>query len=320
MIINKDKSVILNWKVDHELFDSSAVTNRDSQVKKLLKKSAEEIFLEYSYHTSDEMTQLYSQVVSLLKSTGHDFKGVGLEAGSGVCGFSSNICNLCDNVDTIYAVELVPTCSILARDITIPFICNNDDKKIINVVGSFDNIELSDASVDFFIEVESYHHSDDLIKSLNEAYRVLKPRGIIVLLDRSHSDSLTEEQRNFMLNLEYKESWLKDRGYDTLMMTRRENGEHEIKYSEWVDSFSQTGFKLIRRFELRSVSLKKLLLGVLYLFPFRFRKLFNLRPSRAKYHNNELLWITKELIGKKQENEVFRKSVRDYSLFIIQKI
>jgi SAM-dependent methyltransferase len=316
----RNKQNILNWRVDEGLLDSAAVTNRDAQVKNLLNKTAEEIFLEYSYHTSNEMMSLYSQLVNLLTSNDVELKGVGLESGSGVCGFSSNICNLCDSVDKIYAVELVPTCSILARDITIPFICGNNSRKIINVVGSFDKIELDDNSVDFCIEVESYHHSDNLKRSLKEAYRVLKPNGVIVLLDRSHNDSLSEEQREYMLNVQYKKSWLEERGYDDTKMSRRENGEHEIRYSEWVDAFNDTGFELIFRYELRNVSIKKLIRGVVYLLPFKFRKLFNLWPSRAKFHENELGWMAKELIGIKQKDKLFRKSVRDYSLFVIQKV
>jgi len=319
-MISKYKNNILRWRLSDGLLNSVAVTNRDSQVKKLLNNTAEEVFLEYSYHSSSEMLSLYSQAVNLLKSVDVELKGIGLEAGSGVCGFSSNICNLCDSVDKIYAVELVPTLSILARDVTIPFICNNNTNKIVNVVGSFDDIELNDKSVDFIIEVESYHHSDDILKSLKEAYRVLKPNGIIVLLDRSHNDSLTEEQREHMLNVKYKKTWLKDRGYNTSNMSRRENGEHEIKYSEWVNAFNCTGFKLIQRFELRDVSIKKIFKGFVYLLPFRFRKLFNIWPSRARYHNNELQWMIEELIGKKKTNKLFKKSVRGYSLFVIQKI
>jgi hypothetical protein len=87
-----------------------------------------------------------------------------------------------------------------------------------------------------------------------------------------------------------------------------------------VDAFNDTGFELIFRYELRNVSIKKLIRGVVYLLPFKFRKLFNLWPSRAKFHENELGWMAKELIGSKQKDKLFRKSVRDYSLFVIQKV
>jgi len=314
-----DKQKILTWEVEKGLLNSAAVTNRDSQVKKLLNKTAEDVFLEYSYHTSNEMVSLYGQVVDILTAIDIELKGVGLEAGSGVCGFSTNICNFFKGIDKIYAVELVPTCSTLARDITIPFICGNDFKKIVSVIGSFDNIELDDNSVDFCIEVESFHHSDNLKRSLKEVHRVLKDNGLIVLLDRSHNDSLSEEQREYMLNVQYEKKWLEDQGYDDAKLSRRENGEHEIKQSEWISAFNDVGFELISRHELRSVSIGKLIKGIIYLLPFKFRKLINFWPSRVKFHDNEIGWIVKELLGIKQKNKIFKKSVRDYTLFVIKK-
>ena len=49
--------------------------------------------------------------------------------------------------------------------------------RVTGVVGSFDDIHLPEESCDFCIEVDSLHHSDDLLRTLREIARKLKRGG-----------------------------------------------------------------------------------------------------------------------------------------------
>jgi len=82
-----------------------------------------------------------------------------------------------------------------------------------------------------------------LQKSADELFRILKPGGFLFSLDRSHPDSVSDETLKGLLDHQYPKSWLEHHGYPSEKpMSRRENGEHEIRDSEWKRTFENAGF------------------------------------------------------------------------------
>ena len=62
----------------------------------------------------------------------------------------------------------------------------SDQKNITIMEGSFNEIPLPDSSVDFIVEENTFHHSNDLDMTLKECLRVIKPGGKMILIDRFH--------------------------------------------------------------------------------------------------------------------------------------
>ena len=230
------------------------------------------------------------------------------------------LCERFPAVYKLYAVELVPDVVRLLQPITIPALCGDAGTRIIRVVGSFDEIELSDASVDFYVEVASLHHSNDLDHTLGELARVLKPGGLLLALDRAHHDKLSEAQRTFMLDVEYPDWWKRENGYDTAPLKRRDNGEHEIRLCEWFDAFARAGFTLERHLELRTVGWRKLLRGAVLTLPFTLRRRLGWLPSRARWHDGEWCWMLGRLLGLHRPDRRFRVADYDYSLFLVRHV
>jgi len=313
-ITKKENYSILEWEVEEGLLESPSVTNRNLFAKKFQNESADSILKKYAFFDAGEIESFYTQVFDLLPEM--KLSGVGVELGAGTAGFSSVTCKYFPNIDQIYALEVVPEVVKLLQPKTIYKICGSSSAKIQSVIGSFNNIEFPDNSVDFCIEVESLHHSEDLAQTLVEAARVLKPGGYLLLLDRAHSNSLSEKQRKLMLNVEYSDTWKKENGYEMVKLNRAKNGEHEIRLNEWEKTLFDSGFKIERRLELRLLTFKKLIRSLLLCLPFNFRKLFNILPSRVRPQEGEILWMIRQILHLPDNNSIYRQSLRDYTVFL----
>ena len=131
---------------------------------------------------------------------------------------------------------------------------------------------------------------------------------------------MTDEQKQYMLDLEYSSDWKRKNGYDSKPLSRRQNGEHEIRLNEWIDYFSNSGFSLEKRLELRIVSLRNIIYGAILSLPFKLRRILNLWPSRVRFQNGELLWMCSLFLGiEKSGNDLFIKAPRNYTLFLLKK-
>tara|TARA_B100000965_G_scaffold400683_1_gene423068 strand:+ start:3838 stop:4752 length:915 start_codon:yes stop_codon:yes gene_type:complete len=108
---------------------------------------------------------------------------------------------------------------------------------------SADDTSIPDKSVDIIIEVNGFHHVPSLTKAVNESQRILKPNGIFLGLDRIHENNVSDKQLNALLDSEYSSTWLKENNYIDQKLTRRENGEGEIRLIEWEDALIDANFK-----------------------------------------------------------------------------
>jgi SAM-dependent methyltransferase len=119
----------------------------------------------------------------------------------------------------------------------------------------------------------SFHHSSDLAATFTAAYRVLKPGGTLLCLDRCHPDTVNDEEVSRMLDVQYSPDFLRSHGYpEGIMLTRRENGEHEYRLREWLAAADEAGFVQGRLISLRHVPLKRAMRGLLSLLPEYLRR------------------------------------------------
>jgi SAM-dependent methyltransferase len=171
------------------------------------------------------------------------FKGVGVEVGAG-CGFFSSLLAKIPEVDKIYSVEVSkPIVENLMPEITSTFAGGNEGK-IIPCVGDFSHMNIEDTEVDFIFDFFSLHHSDDLNITFKEMARVLKPGGVIVCLDKARANSLSENDLNKLLDIEYDVDFKEFMGIDpTIKWTRRMNGEREFRLKDWFKYGEQANLK-----------------------------------------------------------------------------
>ena len=114
------------------------------------------------------------------------------------------------------------------------------------MIKGFDNLEFEDNSIDFAISWDAMHHSSNLYKTLLECKRVLKDDSVFVIVDRGHNDSTPDSEIERMLDIIYdKEFLIKNYRSEDTILTRRENGEHEYRFSEWKNYFKKTGFDIL---------------------------------------------------------------------------
>jgi SAM-dependent methyltransferase len=172
--------------------------------------------------------------------------GIGLEIGAGLGVLSATVADS-HRVCGVLAVEVCPNFVDLVIPRVAKAVLEEQARKVVPTLGSFDDLELEDRSVDFVVEIDSLHHAEDLDAVLDECARVLKPGGRMLCFDRTQPDDMPDWLREQMLDRQYSERWILENGYPPgVDMTRRQNGEHEIRMGEWNAAFMRAGLRLAR--------------------------------------------------------------------------
>lgn len=258
---------MLEWIKKTDVENLSWVAGRNKFADECCDFPVDEILKRYVYLSAKDVAQLIRIVEDF---HGDIFKGVGVELGAGV-GIFSAIVSQIKSVDKIYALELVP--NIVKKIQKRVFKKYGNPAKLVSTLGSFDDIKLKTSSCDFIIEYDSLHHSFDLQKTLNEAYRILKPGGVLIAIDRVQSNMMGDHLKKRLLEYEYSEDWLIENNYDaSIRLTREMNGEHEIRENEWIESFEKAGFCSVKVTKMVRPSFKLYLYSVLTMIPDLIKK------------------------------------------------
>jgi ubiquinone/menaquinone biosynthesis C-methylase UbiE len=231
----------LFWPVPKELEQVASTTAREDSIVRVMESDDIEVGAASQGSSTPSMLRDIFDIAS--KSYGTpELSGIGLELGAGI-GLLGIVAAENKSVEAILALELVKPFVERAIPAAAKQILGKDHKKIIPVYGSFEDIKISDNQIDFALQIESLHHADYLDKAAKETFRVLKPGGFLYSIDRSHPDKVSDKTLKKLLDHVYPYGFLIKRGYPTdLKMTRRENGEHEIRDKEWKKSFEDAGF------------------------------------------------------------------------------
>ncbi len=186
--------------------------------------------------------QLIGGAIAFLNKIGRPARGIAVDMGSGT-GVGASILSKLEAVSNVYAVEF----SQYFVEKIMPLVFDTfqaNTEKIQRVVGDFNRLNLPDRSVGIILEVDSFHHSEDLDITLQECARVLAENGVIIAIDRAWPDHYTQEQFEEMLNRQLPNSLKRKYGVPLdQSFTRRDFGEHEYTIRQWMEHFKRNSFE-----------------------------------------------------------------------------
>jgi SAM-dependent methyltransferase len=263
---------LLRWPIPEEFVSSPAVAYRNRFAVALSQRSVTKIVESFVYLSAGKMDRLVKIACRAVDAA--PLRGIGLELGSG-CGLLSAIIARQPQVEAMLAVEVCEESAGRLVPKVASSILNGQREKVVPVVGSFDDLRLPADSIDFIVEIDSFHHSDDLVRTFGECHRVLKPGGRVLCLDRCHPNHISDAEVDEMLSQVYSKRFLTQNFYPPdVILTRRENGEHEYRLFEWENAFRAAGLRLHKaRRLMKEVPAVKAVKGCLSLFPSRLRRM-----------------------------------------------
>ncbi len=310
---------MIKWNVDEGLLHSPAITNRDLFAQTLAAQSDGDLITQYAGLTPVQIEQEFGEIFEIVRDLGFRLGGTGLELGAGVGVLSAVAINRWPDIRECYALEVVPKVIELLQPRAVRHIAKEHADKVVGVLGSFDDMDVSDGFFDFCIEYASLHHSDDLMRTLRETARVLKPGSPLVAIDRAHYDGVSDEQLRFMLDVQYSAEWKRRNGYVDSPLSRAQNGEHEIRMKEWLAAFAATGFEVVRCIELRPTGWKAMRYKAALMLPFALRRVLGIYPSRVRPAWAEIAWLLGRLLGAGRRSAAYLPAAKEYTLFIARK-
>jgi SAM-dependent methyltransferase len=239
----------LAWQVPAALLESDAVENRNAFARRFASSPLGQVLETYTKLDPKRARQLIEAGEKAVLP--QQLRGVGLELGAGTALLSSVLARR-PGIEKVYAVEVVPEMvATIQKRVVESLLPPEERAKVQRTRGSFDNLELPDGSADFILELASWHHSDDLKKSLAEAARVLKKGGLVLAFDRIQPDAMSDGEVDALLDRVYQQDFLEKMGYPPgIRLTRRMNGEHEYRRREWLEAFAAAGFEVLSMVEL----------------------------------------------------------------------
>ena len=229
------------WDADCNHNRDSALEMRErSAINYHIKILAEaDMFNKWVYNFRYDCLKIIKQVI------GKEIHGTILEIGSGTGIYSCLISKL-ESVKKIYTLDYSKACiEQLLPFVIDQFNLNEKERmKIFPVVGSFNNIQLQDNSIDFIVAMGALHHSEDREVTFKEVYRVLKPGGYLIACERASYDTTTNQELNKELDQEYNQKHKELMGYNVEeTYTPRMNSEHKPLLAEWQYLLTKVGFK-----------------------------------------------------------------------------
>lgn len=194
----------------------------------------------YTYVTPAQI----EEVLKLDARVWNNFAGRGIDLGSGA-GCVTAAISTSPKVSSLISLDIVETAVELCQPIVFARLPAPNRAKITSVVGSFDELKLPSSSIDFGVMWDSFHHSNQPVKTLKEVGRILKQGAKLTIIDRAHENSTPDSVIENLLDIEYDMNFKRENFMDTnRRITRRMNGEHEWRFSEIQDFLDEAGFDL----------------------------------------------------------------------------
>jgi SAM-dependent methyltransferase len=221
-------------------------------------------------------------------------RGVAVDMGSGT-GVGACILSKFDVIEKVYAVEF----SEYFVEKIMPVVFKKyeaKNAKIQRVISDFNRLDLEDGSLNIVLDIDSFHHSEDFDRTLDECSRVLASNGVIIAIDRAWPDYYTQEQFKVMLDRQLPDRLKQKYGISpSQSFTRRDFGEHEYTICQWFDYYIRHGFEpsvfilrhppALNRFWLRLPVFKfsMALSSLFYRFGFRRLWAYGFATSRVMF-------------------------------------
>ena len=244
------KDNVIVWKFNNKILKSEEYKLNNNMAEKISKKNFSKICKQYTAISSKNMEKL----LKLDHDVWGNIKGTGVDLGGGIGLVSSTIAKK-KNIKKIYCVDIVKNAVTKCQPIIKKKILNNKSKKVLSVIGSFDELNLKNKSVDFCIGWDSFHNSTNIVRTLKEAKRVIKKDGKLIIIDRSYNNNTPNKEIKRMLNIVYSKSFLRSNYLPiNKKLTRTMNGEHEYRFFEWENFLKKCKFKVLKRLIVRESS------------------------------------------------------------------
>lgn len=237
----------LRWKIKKNILRSGDYKLNNHIASKISKKGFKSIIKHYT----DITPQNIQKILKKNKKFWSSFDGIGVDLGGGVGCVSSVVAKKKSN-KKVYCVEVVKNAVLKCQPQVKKGLLKSQSSKVISVIGDFDKINLPDSSVDFCFAWESLHHSNNVTDTLKEAKRITKNNGKILIIDRAHKNNTSDKEIKRMLSVVYSKEFLKRNWLPTnKVFTRKQNGEHEYRFSEWRKFFKKSNLKVLDSFILK---------------------------------------------------------------------
>lgn len=307
------------WLNINEINKIDWVKKYNNACKNWIKETPDKISLKYSYLTLNEHKKFVSEICEKINVK---LSGVGLEIGSGPGILSNSLVKIFDNIEKIYLLEMVPETYNLMKKVAD---YNGTSLKLSSIIGDFNRMKFQDNSIDFVVDFDSIHHSDNFDLTFKEISRVLKPNGILLCFDRGQPNYISNSQIQAMLDIQYSKKYKIENNIDiNKKFTRRMNGEHEPLLKNWINTgkkynfncevflfhkknlknFIKACYGLIIPFWLKKIFKKginitthfQIILNYLYIKQWNNIKVFNL-DYKSKYHrspNGKMIFLFKK--------------------------
>lgn len=290
----------VSWPLSPELESAPDVVYRNDFIQRLAQQTVPRILELYVYFTVAEMKEMLSLASRYLLD--EPLAGVGLDLGAGSALLASVVARQ-DRVDAVLAVEVCEQAANLLMPRVAAWVLGEDAKKVVPVVGSFNDLRLPDNSIDFAVEIDSFHHSDDLTLTFKECARVLKPGGRLLCFDRIWPNEHPDEDLKRLLDVVYPREYLLAHGYPPdLVLTRKGNGEHEHKLFEWQNAFGAAGFSLVKLCKfMQKTTHRRAVKGLLSVLPTGVRRLFY-QTDNATLDNVRSWFTQQQVIARRRFN------------------
>ncbi len=188
------------------------------------------------------MEQLVSGAMKFLGMIGRPVQGITADLGSGT-GVGACILSKYPSIQEVYAIEYSEKHVKHVMPEVFQYF-HASSEKIQRVIGDFNHIQLPDGSLNLILELNSYHHSENLALSAQEAFRVLQPGGAVIAVDRAWADDTPQTYLDDLLDQDFPAALKRKYGIsESQRYTRRDFGEHEYKRAFWETAFQKAGFE-----------------------------------------------------------------------------
>jgi len=239
-ITKKKENEFISWKISKKFLNTEDYKLNNRIAKKYSKENINKLAKKYTHIKPEHINFLLKTNSKIWRN----LKGLGADLGGGI-GLLSSVIAKKKDIKKIYCVEVVKNAVTKCQPRIKKKILDKKAKKVISVLGSFDNIELKKSSLDFCIAWDAMHHSENLVKTLIGIKKVLKKNGKLIIVDRAHNNDTSDAEIQRMLNIAYSKKFLRENHLPiNKKLTRRMNGEREYRYSDWEKNFKKSAFKI----------------------------------------------------------------------------
>jgi ubiquinone/menaquinone biosynthesis C-methylase UbiE len=279
-------SEVLNWIPENEGSLSTnwkgmeSVQDTESTVKKAVKK----------------FTSMQSYLDRAQRFLGKSYHGVVADLGSGT-GILTAALACYKEISTIYSIEY-------SRNFVtsiMPGVFNQlnvDQSKIKRVMGDFNKLNIEDNTLDYVFELGAYHHSENIMQTVQETSRVLKRGGYFIGIDRVHPDSTSDDQIHELLYRQLSDNQKIRYGYKPGdCVTRKDWGEHEYRMREWRSFLEHAGLKVNILLSFQATGVR----GTV--------KKWMIAPFEKKIIENQICWIPLPGINKMSSSLIIGEKI-----------